>query len=183
MLLTASVNQVRTREFRLAKQRRDAPLGFHQQRLELLLFAGIGRHLNALLLEQVGERTTHIRGFLASWGLAAAGHLLLARHDQPLQAGEVAEFLLGFWLLSAELKPGSGAEHLSSAAWILNTRQLHNNPVAAGGGDTGFRHAQAVDAALKDFLDGLQLLGLHLGDVTSWFNQQRQLAAAPQIKA
>ena len=183
MLLTASVNQVRTGEFRFTKQRRDAALGFHQERLELLLFAGIGRHLDALLLEQVGERTTHIRRFLAGWGLAATSHLLLARHDQALQAGEVAEFLLGFRLLSAELKPGGGAKHLGRTAWILNAGQLHNDPVAAGGGDAGFRHAQAIHAALEDFLDRLQLLGLHLGDVTSWFDQQSQLAAAPQIKA
>ena len=115
--------------------------------------------------------------------MAAASHLLLARQDQPLQAGEVAEFLLGFRLLSAELKPGGGAEHLGSTAWILNAGQLHNDPVAAGGGDAGFRHAQAIHAALEDFLDRLQLLGLHLGDVTSWFDQQSQLAAAPQIKA
>ena len=34
------------------------------------------------------------------------------------------------------------------------------------------RTHQAIDAALKNFLDGLQLLGLHLGDVTGWLDQQ-----------
>jgi hypothetical protein len=105
------------------------------------------------------------------------------RFGLALERQETLHLLFAARLLSAEFEEGSAAKNPCGAGGVLFAGELQHQLVIPHGLQGRFRHAEAIDAALENILDGFQLLLLDVADLAGRQHLQGQLAAATQIKA
>jgi hypothetical protein len=83
----------------------------------------------------------------------------------------------------SELQQCSGAQHLGGTAWILFAGELEDQLIITNRLESGFGHAQAIDAPLEHIFDSFQLLFLHAADAAGRQHLQGELAATAQVEA